>query len=441
MATGNRVFKTLFAAGLALAVAGQVAAQLPAEKPVDLLPKTMLPADPATPPVPQPPVPVAPPPRVLQVWPKADATALLAVIDSVAKRGLVPADYEPEAFRAAIVGGEGDLLNAVADRVFTRLVTDLRDGRTPAEARVQWLVKDPDAALYPVDSVMRVALLSHDIETALASIEPDSPDYAALKAELAKTPVTDIKKINLIKTNLERWRWLPRTLGTRYLIANVPEYMLRVMDRGKILAKYRVIVGKKSTATPQLSALAQGVVVHPPWYLPQSIIKESVGALIANNPAGAKAQGYTWTGEGKTLAVIQQAGPKSALGFIKIDMPNPDAIFIHDTPNRHLFDRTERAFSHGCLRTERAMELGILLGILQSGASAEELADLIKAGKTQKHLFKTSVPVFISYFTMATGVDGKLQSYVDIYGRDAPVVAAFAKARVDPVAALPPTGG
>lgn len=398
-----------------------------------------------------PPAPMEAPPAVVQTisptWLTADATKLLDFVRSVGKRGLIAADYEPDALQAAIAAGEGVALNDVATRIFTQLARDLRDGRTPRSARVQWLIVDSDSTNLPIDAALSKALATHDIDGALSGLEPKHPDYAALKAELAKTPASDTAKIGLLRVNLDRWRWMPQSLGEKHVLANVPEYMVRVNTFGRNIAAYRVIVGKKDTATPQLSANAVGIVVHPPWVLPQSIIRQEVGPLIARNPAAARARGYVWTGTGKNLSVVQKPGPTAALGQLKIDMPNGEAIFLHDTPNKTLFANNPRAYSHGCLRTERAYELGILLSLIQSGERlddvtvreriADDLVTLIRAGKTEKYPFKESIPVHIGYFTMATAGGKAVQSFPDLYGRDGPVLAAFARPRVSAPASLP----
>jgi L,D-transpeptidase YcbB len=452
----NRVlFGLLATAMFALPTEGFAAKKgkhYPAPAPTVITPQTvaqgiaMQTADPELPPVrprsadmPAPDAQEAPdaemPEAILPEWEVTEAQSLLAVIERVGQRGLIAKDYDPEGLRQAIAGGQGAALNEMATRQFTRLALDLRDGRTPAAARVQWKVKDTDAQTLPIDVALGSALASGDVDGALTALEPIHPDYIKLKAALATTPSTNTARVKLIRANMDRWRWMPQNLGLKHMLANVPEYMLRVVVNNKNIADYPVIVGKKTTQTPSLSANAGGVVVHPPWYLPQSIIKESVGALIATNPAAARAKGYVWTGSGKTLSVIQKAGPNSALGYIKIDMPNPDAIFVHDTPSRHLFGGANKTLSHGCLRTERAMELGILLGMLQKGGTAEELAALIKRGKTERVPFKEPLPVYISYFTMATGKSGGLEVYQDVYSRDAAVFSAFDKPRVERVVA------
>jgi L,D-transpeptidase YcbB len=403
--------------------------ELPAPKPVE----PTVPVAPAVS-VPVPPAPVieVPPPE----WSLDDARALVTVIDRIGGRGLFAKDYDPVGLRAAIAAGPGAALNEIATRQFKRIAIDLRDGRTPQSSRIQWLVKDTDAISFPVDPLLAKALGTGDISGTLAALEPQHPDYAALKEALAAT--NDPVRQKLIRANMDRWRWLPNALGNKHMIANVPEFRLRVVTYGKTIATYPVIAGKPTTPTPQLNAVAKGVVIHPPWFLPQSVLKEGVASLIANNPAAARAKGYTWTGSGKTLAVVQKSGPNSALGVIKVDMPNAESIFIHDTPSRHLFGGANQALSHGCLRTERAMELGILLGILQGGGSAEKLADLIKKGKTEHVPFKEGLPVYISYFTLGMGSNGQLQAFNDVYGRDKAVLASFDQPRVDKAAAPPP---
>src|SRR3546814_7065545 len=93
--------------------------------------------------------------------------------------------------------------------------------------------------------------------------------------------------------------WMSRDLGEGYVVSNVPEYLTRVVRGGIVIATHKAVVGKASTPTPQLNPMATGVIINPTWTLPRSIINEGIGATIANNPASARRQGYTWTGKGK----------------------------------------------------------------------------------------------------------------------------------------------
>ena len=367
---------------------------------------------------------------VVQRWNIADARALAAVIAGIASDGLDPKDYQPAALEAAISAGPGEALDQAASRSFAWLVEDLRDGRTPMEARKQWFVVDPDPDRYRTGDVMAQALATHSVAASLAALNPDHPDYAALKAALAAN--ADAGQRKLIRANMDRWRWLARDLGNQYLITNVPEYQLRLTVNDKIISTYRTIVGKPGrTATPQLAETVEGVIFNPTWTVPQSIVKgEGLGASLLRSPrAGYK---VTKNGDG-TLTVVQQPGPNNSLGLMKLDMPNPHAIFLHDTPSRNLFNQDNRALSHGCIRTERAQELAITLAILGNlantpetrKAAADEAVAISTSGTYTRVPIEKTMPVYITYFTMGRDIAGKLRQFSDIYGRDAPVLASF----------------
>jgi len=375
-----------------------------------------------------------------QQWTVADARALAAVIAGIGKDGLDPKDYAPAELNAAIAAGAGAELDQLASRSFVWLVEDLRDGRTPMDARRQWFVVDPDPDVMPTGRIMADALASHDIAGALAALNPTHPDYARLKEELAKTPATATAKRKLIRANMDRWRWLAHDLGSQYLITNVPEYQLRLTVNDKIIRTYRTIVGKPGrTATPQLAEIVEGVIFNPTWTVPQSIVKgEGLGAKVLGNPAWAKRAGYKGSrAENGFITVVQQPGPGNSLGLMKLDMPNEHAIFLHDTPNRNLFENEDRALSHGCVRTERARELAITLAILgneatndeERKAAAAEAVAISTSGKYTRVPIKKTVPVYITYFTMGQTIDGELKTFADIYGRDAPVLASFDQPR------------
>ncbi|MXO91775.1 L,D-transpeptidase family protein [Pontixanthobacter aquaemixtae] len=363
-----------------------------------------------------------------QSWSLANARALAAIIEGIGEDGLVPSDYNLAGLRSAIAAGANPQLDAVASKSFQFLVEDLRDGRTPMDGRKQWFVFDPDQDRYPTKELMSDALESGDIAGVLARIMPEHPDYFRLKQELAKTPASNTARKKLIRANMDRWRWLARDLGSQYLITNVPEYQLRLTVNDKIVRTYRTVVGKPGrTATPQIAESVEGVIFNPTWTVPQSIVKgEGLGARVLGNPAWARSKGYTATrGANGWVNVVQQPGPGNSLGLMKLDMPNRHAIFFHDTPSRHLFNSARRALSHGCIRTERATELAITLAILQGGLTADESVAKLKSGKYTKVPFNKTMPAYITYFTMAQDIDGKLRTFPDIYGRDAAVLDAM----------------
>ncbi|MBU6269320.1 MAG: L,D-transpeptidase family protein [Sphingomonadales bacterium] len=363
-------------------------------------------------------------------WGVGDARALLAAINGIEGEGLIPADYQPEKLAAAIAAGPGLMLDDVASHSFAWLAEDLRDGRTPMASRVQWFAVDPDDDLNPTDRIMAQALATHDIAGTLASLDPDHGEYAALRDQLAMTPPGPLR--DAIRINMDRWRWLPRDLGMIYLLVNVPEFQVRLVSNHKIIRTYRTIVGKPGkTATPQLAEKVQAVVFNPTWTVPQSIVVgEGLGAKLIGNPASAAAQGYKATKNADgTITVVQQPGPKNSLGMMKIDMPNPHAIYLHDTPSRSLFDAKVRAFSHGCIRTEKAVELGMIMGMLGANLAPADAVAKSTSGKYTRVTMTKTFPVYINYTTYGRDTTGALVQFDDIYGRDAPVLASFAKPR------------
>ncbi|MEP2235812.1 MAG: L,D-transpeptidase family protein [Alteripontixanthobacter sp.] len=363
----------------------------------------------------------------VQPWSGDHAEKLADFIQAVGAEGLNPADYRLGALRSAIAAGSGIALDEAASQSFAWLVEDIRDGRTPMDARKQWFVFDPDADRYPTGRLLTEALASGDIAGTLAQIVPEHPDYALLREELARAEAGS-KRHKLIRANMERWRWLPRDLGNQYLMTNVPEFQLRLTVNDQIISTYRTIVGKPGrTATPQMAEMVEGVIFNPTWTVPQSIVKgEGLGARVLSNPAWARNKGYKATrGANGWVSVVQQPGPTNSLGLMKLDMPNKHAIFLHDTPSRGLFDRDQRALSHGCIRTERASELAITMAILGAGLTGDEGVAHLTSRKYTKVGFTKKMPVYITYFTMAQDIEGELSTFADIYGRDAPVLASL----------------
>jgi murein L,D-transpeptidase YcbB/YkuD len=370
---------------------------------------------------------------LVQQWNIKNARALVAILETIGTEGLDPADYEVERLLELITLGPSEELDQLASRNFVWLIEDLRDGRTPMEARKQWFVHDPDRNRFITGDVMERALTSGDLVGALAELNPTHPDYAVLRTALAETPEEEFEKRKLIRANMDRWRWLARDLGSQYLITNVPEYQLRLTVNDKIISTYRTVVGKPGrTATPQLAESVEGVIFNPTWTVPQSIVKgEGLGRKVLDNPDWARKQGYKATeGENGWITVVQQPGATNSLGRVKLDMPNRHAIFLHDTPSRHLFRNDNRALSHGCIRTERALELAITLAILGKGASKDETIEIATSGKYTRVPIKRKMPVYITYFTMATDINGELATFDDIYERDLPVLASLDQPRV-----------
>jgi len=252
---------------------------------------------------------------------------------------------------------------------------------------------------------------------ALNGLLPEHPQYGALKTALSITPATDTAKYNRIRLNLDRWRWLPRQLGQKYIIVNVPSYYATLVENGATRWKTRAVAGAVKTPTPQLSATAVGVILNPWWEVPKSISNE-----VAGKSGFVAVKGK----DGKVQRWRQPPGPSNALGQLKFVMYNPQNIYLHDTNAKSRFNSEVRAASHGCIRTKDVLELAtLLLGDDNGEWTPEKIKETLASKKSKQANFVKPLPVYIVYFSAAANVDGSIVSYKDLYNRDDEVIAAL----------------
>lgn len=355
-------------------------------------------------------------------WTEAAARDVLAEVQASAKEGLNPANYAPAALEAALKSADQAAISAAAQASWLALAKDYAAGHTPLSARIGWKSPPPRADPGWLRARLAEALAAGDVTASLRDLLPTHPNYLALRAALAST--TDTATRNKLRANMDRWRWMPRQLGDRHLLANVPGYTVDLVDGGVPVARHKIIVGAPKTPTPQFSAVATAITINPPWLLPQSIVDESVGALIRRSPSAARARGYRWVSTGDGLQVTQMPGNRNSLGTLKIEMPNDWAIFFHDTPAKQLFNNQNLALSHGCMRTQGI--LGLTLRLLEQLPEwdAARIDATAATNETTRIDLPQQVPVHVTYFTMAP-LRGKVTEYPDIYGRDAAVIAAL----------------
>ena len=197
------------------------------------------------------------------VWDVESAQELLAYIQRVGVEGLDPADYDPAGLETAIATANPAIISPIATERFDQLSSDLALGHVKKPARIDWWVADPDLNAAKQDALLRGALARHNLTAALDGLLPTHPQYAALKAALAATPASEESKRDRIRLNMDRWRWLPRELGPKYIIVNVPGFHATLVENGVNRWKQRAIAGKLSTPTPQLNATATGVILNP----------------------------------------------------------------------------------------------------------------------------------------------------------------------------------
>jgi murein L,D-transpeptidase YcbB/YkuD len=222
---------------------------------------------------------------------------------------------------------------------------------------------------------------------------------------------------DLIAT-MERWRWLPQELGERHIFVNVPEFTLRMFAHQTIVHQTRVIVGKSQTPTPIFSDKVEHLVINPSWYVPPSILRKEFLPKLATDPDYAARRGFEVIRgkNGQALGVRQPPGERNALGHIKFIFPNNHAVYLHDTPTRHLFSKDARAFSHGCVRVDKPFQLAEwVMGGSEAGWSEKRLRSMVGSG--ERHIKVTpNLPVHIAYFTLQVSEQGEIVRFDDLYG-------------------------
>ena len=351
-------------------------------------------------------------------WTPQMTQELVAEIAAAGGEGLDPARYGVEAIRAELdrTGGSAEL-DRLASAAALSLAHDYWLGRIDDRAAFDWHIERTDADMSRLAMLLAQAEASGQVRPWLRTLLPSDARYEALRAAYAATPAEDRVGRDRLRANLERWRWMPRDLGADHIYVNVPSYTLAVVEDGKAVSSYTVVVGARATPTPQIGVPAQSVVVNPWWNVPTSIIRSSNLRPGAVNPA----KGYVFQASGSGYIVRQRPGPGNALGRVKIDMPNAHSIYLHDTPAKSYFEKTSRAYSHGCIRVKNIDRLAAELVQLDSGSSKAVVQGLA-GSQTATVKLQHSRPVWLVYFTADVGADGKVAALEDPYSRDARLV-------------------
>lgn len=367
----------------------------------------------ATVPAPPPAPVVLPPP----VWQISDVQQLLDFIRNIGSEGLDPRDYDPDGLVKALQAGDAMAISSAATDRFNKVSWDLALGRVRGKDRLGWHIVDKDLDETTQRQMLEVALATRRVVPVLQSLLPTHPQYGSLKTALSIAKPADTALVNRIKLNMDRWRWLPRDLGQKYIIVNVPAFYATLVENGATRWKQRAVAGALKTPTPQISALARGVILNPWWEVPKSIEGE-VRGKAGYVPVKGK--------DGKIQRWRQPPGPANALGQMKFVMPNAEAIFLHDTNAKSRFNSQVRALSHGCIRTQKIHDLAAELGSDDGGEwTRAKIDEAIASKKTVEAKFVKPVPVFIVYFSVAALTDGTITTYSDLYKRDAKVIAAL----------------
>ncbi|MEL1249272.1 L,D-transpeptidase family protein [Aurantiacibacter gilvus] len=346
-------------------------------------------------------------PAAAQEWTPFKITGLYRSVTAASNEGLPR--LSTDALVAAISTSDPEAIDAAANDLALRLARMHLLGAAGQSERRGWHIVDTDARL-PLEEMLATAVRQNRLSIFYAGLRPKAREYALLRSAYAAE--TDPERRETIARNMERWRWLPRDLGDTYVFVNAARFEADLYREGEHVGTWRVIVGTTRTPTPVFQATIEGVVLNPWWEVPASIARESVAALVRNNPATARARGYVY----ENGRYRQRPGPNNALGQMKLVMPNPYSVYMHDTPNRDLFDREVRSFSHGCIRTGDA--IGYATTLLEGVATREEVDAILATGQTRTLSIAEPMPVYITYFTAVSDGMGGVAILDDIYNRD-----------------------
>ena len=375
--------------------------------------------------------------------------SLLKALNEAGTEGLQARDYHLTRLESLLAElqqqSQAAPLSAVALADLDLLLTDallsygahLLYGRYGRVApRISNMMFDTSQEKIDVVDVLQQGLEANRLAEALQSLLPHHPDYTRLRQALARyrqMPGAEAR-VRQIASNMERWRWLPQDLGQRYILVDVPAYTLDVVERDQAVMTMRVVVGKPSWPTPVLSATMSYIVLNPDWRVPPNIAARELVPILRANP-GYLAQNNMRLSNGAhdvdprsvdwsqvstknfPYRLRQEPGPKNPLGTIKFMFPNRFQVYLHDTPSRTLFAKPERAFSHGCIRVEKPMDLAeyALRGVL----SRERIAAGLGRGASRTVPLAEPLPTYLVYRTVLVKDDGTIQFRPDIYGYDA----------------------
>jgi murein L,D-transpeptidase YcbB/YkuD len=222
------------------------------------------------------------------------------------------------------------------------------------------------------------------------------------------------RRIESIMINMERSRWVPEKLKKDYLLINIPEYKLHVIEDEKPIFSMNVVVGKSQNKTVIFNGDLKYVVFSPYWNIPASILKKETLPAIRRNPNYLASHNMEWNGGN----VRQKPGPNNSLGLVKFLFPNTHAIYLHDTPSKSLFNESNRAFSHGCIRLAEPKKLATYLLRKDPNWNETSITAAMNSGKEKTVSLSKTIPVFIAYFTTWVNREGKINFRKDVYNRD-----------------------
>ncbi len=405
--------------------------------------------------------------------PTKQALAVIAELQTVDEFGLNPGDYDAstlDSIAKAFVqdASQGNKPNAVSIAKFDaalsvaimRLASDLRMGRVnPKQFKFNFSAGNK---LLDLAGFVRMIQLGEAPERALRALEPPFLRYGLLKTALAKyravpdsiADSTHKQNIRRIILTLERWRWIPHDLGSRFIAVNIPAFELYAFDlnisRDQAQLTMPVVVGAAfKHETPVFGGRLQFLVFRPYWNIPSGILRNETLPKLRRNPGSLAsdrleivaanapdAPTTTYPATSANLSrlasgnfrVRQRPGPKNALGLVKFMFPNAYDVYLHDTPTQSAFEKNRRDLSHGCVRVANPAALAEFVLKGQGSWGKSSIDSAMQSGTDSRRInVAEPINVFILYGTAFADADGSVNFYADIYKYDAQLEKALAK--------------
>ncbi len=260
------------------------------------------------------------------------------------------------------------------------------------------------------------------------------------------------KRVRQIELNLERWRWLPHDLGRRHIRVNIADYSLTAVENSETVLHMRIVAGKPYWQTPVFSRKMQYMVINPFWNIPHKIAVSDILTKVQEDNTYLDQQNITifanWENNAREIdpseidwsqinavnfdyKLRQAPGPLNPLGRLKFIFPNKYAVYLHDTPTRHLFKKNSRSFSHGCIRLEKPIELAQWILEEDSQWTNQTILNAVKKGDRSIISIRTPLDVHLLYWTAWADEQGQVHFRNDIYKRDRPLDRALRLKRAE----------
>jgi murein L,D-transpeptidase YcbB/YkuD len=359
---------------------------------------------------------------------------VLAKIAGAADAGKALEDFSPphEAYKRlkaqlAQMRGKGDTGKMIADGALLKLnaKAPMEDARVPLLREKLGLSGDASDLKY--DAKLAEAVKKFQRANEL----PVTGNVDAKTIKEINGPPRD-KSIDMVVSNMERWRWYPRDLGNAHVVVNLPDFMLKVMHNGAQVWTTRIVIGKVDKATPLLTETMKYVTINPTWNVPPSIVYGEYLPALQQDPTVLERMGLkVVNNRDGSVHIYQPPGEANALGRIRFNFPNRFLVYQHDTPDKHLFAHDARAYSHGCMRVQDPAKYAeVLFNIARPSENwtADRIKRMFGTGEQDIQL---PVPIWVHLTYQNAFVDdaGQLQIRRDVYNLDSRTLAAIKSER------------